>query len=381
MNENLIDVHYTEIDGRPVIETISMPRPSNFHAHLRSGPIMEAVALDTMRWVKYLLVMPNTGPIDTLEKVQDYHSVLQALAHRHGLSVGLVMTVYLTSSLTPDVVAQMAELPFPCAVKYYPPHKGATTGSGLGVELRDAQETLHAMEQHGVRLLGHFESVYDHHGHELPMVEREGYFMDHEFGWLRETFHQLRINIEHATTVKAINWVRYDQSGLTTCGITPQAMLFVTDDLTARSWGNHLRCMPIAKSEIDSQAVLEFATSGDFRAHLGDDTAPHLARAKEGPLDQAACGCYLPHALALYAHAFASVGALDERFVQFACFNGPASWEFALPDQTNRVTLKRDTQQDIPNPTPVPEENDVVIPLGWTMQDDRLKIGISLGEV
>jgi dihydroorotase len=234
------------------------------------------------------------------------------------------------------------------------------------------------MAEHGIWLLGHFESVYDRHSRELTHDEREGYFMQHEFDALREENPDLHINIEHATTGFSVKKVERDKSGLTTCGFTPHHLLMPIEELKKKSWACHGQCMPIPKSQDDVDACREFATSGDPRAHLGDDTAPHLSKTKEGEFGKVANGCYLPHSLALYALAFEKAGALDERFVRFCSLNGPDTWGLPRPAGYDTVTLVRDEKYDIPAPTPVPEENDAVIPWGWTIQDDRFKIGLRL---
>lgn len=371
----MIDV---QRDANGAVQSIRMPRPSNFHAHLRSDALMKATAFETMRWVKYLLVMPNTGPIDTVLEMVAYHGLLEEIARSMGLRPSLVMTLYLTEFTTPKIIEQLALQHFPCGVKYYPPHKGATTGSGLGVSLDDAHETLSAMEEAGIRLLGHFESVYDKRGRELPHEAREDYFMEHEFPRLREAYPNLHINIEHASTARAVAHVQNDTTGKTTCGITPQHLLFTNSDFQKYTWRNHLRCMPIVKGEDNRAALVEFATSGDARVHLGDDTAPHLSKTKEGSFEEAACGCWLPHSLSLYALAFERAGALDERFVQFTCYNGPDAWELDRPTAKEAIRLVADDAYDIPEPTYVPEAQDVVIPLGWSMQDDPFELGIRL---
>ena len=358
--------------------SIVMPRPSNFHAHLRTEELMRAIAKDIMRWVKYLLVMPNTGPIDTVEKVVAYYGVLMELADSLGLKPALIMTVYLSDKLTPAMVERLARLPFKVAVKYYPPHPGATTGSGQGVPLSEVRASLKVMAQSGIRLLGHFESVHDKDGRGLTEQVREDYFMRYEFPRLRDENPDLLINIEHASTRCAVERVREDTSGKTTCGITPHHMFLTLPELKEKSWANHGQCRPQVKGPEDVAACLEFAMSGDRRAHLGDDTAAHLSKTKEGPFDQVSCGCWLPHSLALYAFAFEKAGALDDRFVAFACHNGPDTWGLPRPANDDTVTLVSDFVCDIPEPTPVPEKNDVVIPLGWTQVGDRLKVGLRL---
>ncbi len=350
-----------------------MLKPSNFHAHLRTGPLMEATAAATMRPWKYLLAMPNTGPITTIEEMLAYRQELTRVRDKHHLKTEFIMSLYLTSALTPAVVEKMAKLDFPCAVKYYPPHKGATTGSGHGVSLKEASEALLAMSECGVRLLGHFESVHDRNGEELPQESREDYFMAHEFLWLRDTFPELWITIEHATTKSAIDNVKEEPSGKTICSITPQAMLLVREDLNSLSWGNHAKCMPIAKTPEDRQAVLEFAISGDFRAHLGDDTAPHSSAAKLKPFPEAASGCYLPHSLVLYANLFHEHGKI-QNLHKFACFNGPDAWKLPRPTEAEKIFLVEDDEfAGMPRPFPILGTNDVVIPFGYSVDGDGLK--------
>lgn len=350
---------------------------SNFHGHLRTGALREAVARDTMMPWHYLLVMPNTAPnpITTIEEMLAYRQELIEIRDRNELDTRFIMTLYLTDRLTPKVVEQMRRLDFPCAVKYYPPHQGATTGSGHGIPLKEAKETLHAMEENGIRLLGHFESPYDKHGKELPHELREGYFMEHEYGELRDSHPNLLITIEHATTAKAIDRVKEDWSDITTCTITPQAMLLERKDLDTLTWGRHAKCMPIAKTPEDRHEVVTFATSGDFRAFLGDDTAPHASKSKYKPFPEAASGCYLPHSLAIYAAIFHKEGMLMN-LPAFASYNGIRSWGLERPGQ--RTLLLRETVTDIPKPVAIPGVSDEVIPFGWTTGKDAYHPGLKL---
>lgn len=359
------------------ITRIDMVRPSNFHAHLRNDKLRDAVARALMAHWKYLLVMPNTGIIDTLDKMVTYRDELMRIRDDLDFDVTFIMTLYLTSLLTPRVVEKMMALGFPCAVKYYPPSPGVTTGSGHGIPLKDAREALRAMEVLGIRLLGHFESAEDRFGREIPQEYREDYFMRNEFPRLREGYPDLNITIEHATTKTAIDCVKEDNSGKTICGITPQAMLLVREDLDRLTWGVHGKCMPIAKTPEDRDAVREFALSGDWRAHLGDDTAPHPSKKKLVAFKDAFSGCYVPHSPALYVKIFAEHKCLDTRFVDFACYNGPRSWGLPLPDLSERMVLVQ-SDDDIPEPTPIPGEDDVVIPFGWTNGHDALHPGFKV---
>lgn len=376
---------YVRRDGFESVSNIVMLRPSDLHAHFRSGSLMEAVVGPQTGPYRHLLAMPNNGLepgtiVSTVESMLAYRTKLYELARASGSSADFVVTMYLTDQTTPEVIEKMAWLQAtgtPCAVKYYPPHKGATTNSGHGISLKEAAQmgTLAAMEQLGIRLLGHFESVTDHGDRELPHRERAGYFMAHEFPWLRETFPTLMICIEHASVIPAYEAVLADPSGHTVCTVTPQHLLFTAHDLKSRSWGNHLKCMPIVQGPGEIEMALACCSSGDRRFIAGTDTAPHLSQKKQGPIDDCASGCYTPHAMALYVEAFAGVWALDHRLVRFCSINGPAWWGLEFPRHDDCIVLQRPVTGDsIPDPTAVPSENDFVIPLGWTTGSDRPRV-------
>ena len=355
------------------IESFMMPRPSDLHSHMRMGPLQRAVAKATMSPWHYLLAMPNTNPpLATVADVKNYRGELERLRDELGLSTRFISTIYLTELLTPQVILELAKLDFPIGVKYYPPHKGATTGSGFGIPLSNAVSVLDAMTETGIRLLGHFESIYDEDGHELPQEAREDFFMEHEWPWLRGNFRDLKITIEHATTAAAIRRVQEDMDGTTTCTITPQAMLQTRKDLDSLTWGNHAKCMPIAKTPFDRDTVLEFALSGDYRAYLGDDNAPHGTKAKLRPFPEAASGCFWPHSIAAYLDIFAKAGCLGE-FIKFACLNGVRAWN--LPDPTDTITLEWDDGGGTPDPIRIDDTEESVIPFGWTNGNDGNKPG------
>ncbi|MBP9669698.1 MAG: hypothetical protein KBE09_05420 [Candidatus Pacebacteria bacterium] len=357
---------------------IVTPRPSNFHAHFRKDALMRAVTKHIVKHMFYVLAMPNNGPIRNIEEATAYHEELMRVAAQEGVRTlrKILMTLYHTVDVTPAVIERIAKSSVVYAVKHYPPHKGATTGSGHGIPLWESRSMLEAMEDTEVPLLGHFESVYNNDGKELPHSARESYFIKEHLWRIRDRHPNLRICFEHASTEDAVAFIKADTSGRTVGTFTPQHMLFTDDDFELYTWRNHLKCMPILKNERNRAAVASFATSGDFRAILGDDTAPHLSALKQGELDECANGCYLPHCLALYALAFERANALDGRWVRFTATNGPKWWGLPPPDIADTVCIRAETERDMPDPTAVPEENDVVIPLGWSTAGDQLKIGL-----
>ncbi len=358
---------------------VTIRRPSDFHAHFRLPPLLAPVVREGLRHLFYALAMPNNGPITTVDEAVAYHEKIMSIVRSLGYDYlrKVLMTVYFTSKTTPQMIEEIAASDVVCAVKYYPPPKGATTGSGHGVPLMENTEALRAMQEYAVPLLLHGETVYDKHGNELPHAQREGYFYQHEFPWLRESYPELRICAEHISTSVAVEMVKQSDSANTAATITPQHPLLDVSAFEKYSWSNHLKCMPIPKTPEDRAAVLAFMTSGDLRAIAGTDKAPHLSNTKAGRFDECASGCWTPHATGLYALAFEQAGAMDERFEQFMSLNGPAWWGLPPPAEDDLVTI-RAVPDGIPEPTEVPEENDIIIPLGWTTQPDRLKLGFGM---
>jgi len=361
------------------LEYVIFRTPSNFHAHLRTEAIMRAIAHDLMRAVKYLLVMPNDGLIDSPGKVTARFQELISLAEELEVNPWFVMTVYLTPNVTPQVIEELARLPFRVEVKYYPPEQGATTGSGHGLPLTEAGETLRAMAECGMPLLGHFESVKNKKGQELPHNMRETYFAREWFPWLREENPNLFISFEHVSTREGVICIERDDSGRTIGTFTPHHAMLPIEDLMRLSWANFGKCMPIPKGVDDVNACREFVISGDPRAAFGDDTAAHLMRTKQGSFAEAANGAFwTAHSIAAFAKVFEEAGALDERFENFMSING-AKWRgLPLPKENELIKISRIDGKGVPPPIYVPERDDVIVPLGWTIADDGLDIGLEV---
>ncbi|HUO50811.1 MAG TPA: hypothetical protein VMU25_04590 [Candidatus Paceibacterota bacterium] len=367
------------------MQPIRIPRPSDFHAHFRWGDMLDAVAPEIARHHKYVLAMPNNGPgeggiIRTLGNAAYVYSRIMECCESIAGFAKPIMTLYHTSDITPKVVVDVLGSMYTGAIKNYPGH-GGTTNSGLGIPFDEHDETIRAMQDCNVPLLIHAEDTHDKHGNLLPHAEREGHCVRERLWRFRDKYPGLMICVEHASTREAIDFVRADTSGRTVMTVTPQHLLFTANDFGKYSWRNHLRCMPYVKMEDDRQALLEFVTTGDWRCIAGSDSAPHLSTAKNKPFEEAACGCWLPHSIALYALAFLQKGPLVENhrlnFIRFMSWNGPDWWRLERPKLTDMIVIREETEHDIPDPTPVPALNDVIIPLGWSENPDRLKVGFA----
>ena len=132
----------------------------------------------------------------------------------------------------------------------------------------------------------------------------------------------------------------------------------------------HNYCLPVLKREQDRVALLQAATSGNPKFFLGTDSAPHSRSSKE-----TACGCagiYTAHAaMAFYAEAFESMGALDN-LEGFASHYGADF--YGLPRNKETITLVKQSQK-VESSFPFGAET--VIPLragetvSWQIEDSK----------
>lgn len=347
----------------------------DWHVHLRDTDDgrLQLVAPYTARQFSRALIMPNLNP--------PVRTVADALAYRERILVVTGdqfdprMALYLTGQTSP---ADIEEIPRSVgkvvAVKYYP--AGATTGSEFGVSnIRDPKvlETIACMQAIDTVLCLHGE-VADS---AVDVFDREEAFIP-DFFFLRQRFPNLRIVLEHITTIEAVQAVRQMQQnypGRTAATITPQHIRINRNHMLGNGIKPHDYCKPIAKREEHRLAVLEAATSGEPWFFLGTDSAPHAKDTKEN-----ACGCAgcfsAPHALELYAEEFGradKIGMLPD-------FAGKFGADFyQLPPLTKRIRLVRE-EWEVPKEFALKSENPfedcpTVVPfcagetLHWKMAD------------
>jgi dihydroorotase len=326
---------------------ITLPRPDDWHLHLRDGAALAAVLPDTARRFARAVVMPNLKPpVTTVAAAAAYRErILRALPA--GVRFEPLMTLYLTDRTDPAEIAAAKRSGFVHAVKYYP--AGATTNSENGVtDWRHVRAVLAALQEHDVPLLLHGE-VTDG---DVDVFDREREFLARHLARVVAEFPRLRLVLEHVTTADAVAFV--EQAGPNVAAtITAHHLLWNRNELFRGGVRPHAFCLPVLKRERHRQALVRAATSGNPKFFLGTDSAPHSRRLKE-----ADCGCagvYTAHAaIELYAEAFDAAGALD-RLPGFASEHGPDFYR--LPRNRDRIALVRE-------PWSVPAE----LPFG----DDRL---------
>ena len=336
---------------------LEITRPDDWHLHLRDGAAMADVAAATARVFGRAVVMPNLRPpVTTVDEAGAYRRrILDALPDGSGFEP--LMTLYLTDNTPVEEVLRAKERGI-VGFKLYP--AGATTNSADGVTDMDrVAPMIEAMEEHGLVLQVHGE-VTDP---DVDIFDREKCFIDRVLAPLLARNPRLRVVFEHVTTKDAVDLVQSSPPGIGAT-VTPQHLLMNRNDILVGGIKPHHYCLPVLKREQHRQALVAAATGGDPRFFLGTDSAPHPREAKE--CADGCAGCYSsPLALALYAEAFETAGALD-RLEGFASHFGTDF--YGLQRTSSTITLKKSS-------TPVSDSyafgDDSVVPLraggevGW----------------
>ncbi|MEL7274043.1 MAG: dihydroorotase [Pseudomonadota bacterium] len=314
------------------MNTLTIPRPDDWHLHLRDGAMMEGITRYTTAHFARAIIMPNlVPPVVKLADAQAYHERITAVA---GEGFTPLMTLYLTEATDPDDVTAAHASGLVKAVKLYP--AGATTNSDSGV--RDVEKVIPVLERMaeiGLPLCVHGEVT---HG-EVDIFDREAVFIETVLDPLRQRVPGLRIIMEHVTTKDGIDYIASVNDGLGGT-ITTHHLIINRNHILAGGIRPHYYCLPVAKREIHRLALVKAATGGDPRYFLGTDSAPHPTHAKEN-----ACGCAgcftAINTMSLLAHVFEEEEKL-ENLEKFASRNGPAF--YGLPVNVATMTLtKTDT--------------------------------------
>lgn len=315
------------------MDTLTIPRPDDWHLHLRDGDALRDVLPYTARRFGRAIVMPNLKPpVVTVADAAAYRERILAVLPE-GSRFEPLMTLYLTDNTDPDEIDRAVASDFVHGVKLYP--AGATTNSDSGVtDLGRVDRVLARMASLGLPLLLHGEVTHS----EVDIFEREARFLDGVLAPLLARHPDLRVVLEHITTAAAARFVA-DGPDTLAATITAHHLLVNRNAMLAGGIRPHLYCLPILKREEDRRALVAAATGDDPRFFLGTDSAPHAIGAKESACGCA--GCFTAHAgIELYAEVFEAAGALD-RLADFASRRGPAF--YGLPVSEETTTLVRES--------------------------------------
>jgi dihydroorotase len=318
---------------------LTIPRPDDWHVHLRDGDMLRTVLPHTARVFGRAIVMPNLKmPVTTTEKAHAYRDEIIA-ATPQGVKFTPLMTVYLTDATHADDIAKGFAKGVLTAAKLYPAN--ATTNSSHGVtNIRALYPVLEKMQEIGMPLLLHGE-VTDP---DIDIFDREAVFIERVLKHIRKDFPALKVVFEHITTKDAADYVAAEgATGTLAATITPHHLVINRNAMFQGGIRPHFYCLPVAKREKHREALVKAATSGAKMFFLGTDTAPHTKKAKES-----ACGCAgifcAPNALAVYAQVFDDAGCLAH-FEAFASRNGAAF--YGLPAHKETLTLEKSLSAEV----------------------------------
>ncbi|KAI9086784.1 hypothetical protein K1719_031378 [Acacia pycnantha] len=312
---------------------LTITQPDDWHLHLRDGDLLKAVIPSSAKHFGRAIIMPNLRPpiTTTAAAVAYQESILKALPKDSNFTP--LMTLYLTDMTSPVEIklAKRSEVIY--GVKLYP--AGATTNSQDGVTdlFGKCFPALEEMVRQNIPLLVHGE-VTDP---SVDIFDREKVFIETILEPLLQRLPQLKVVMEHITTMDAVKFVESCKEGYVAATVTPQHLLLNRNALFQGGLQPHNYCLPVVKREIHRQAIVSAVTSGSKKFFLGTDSAPHERRKKECP-----CGCAgiynSPVALSLYAKVFEEADALD-KLEAFTSFNGPDF--YGLPRNNSKIKLRK----------------------------------------
>lgn len=307
---------------------IEIPKPDDFHVHLRQGEALKQYSADLAAEFGRALVMPNTlPPIKTANQLASYRSQIHTAAAEAGHpGFEALMSFKLGEDLSPEEIDSLAAAGA-LAGKLYP--RGATTHSEDGVgEIEELYPLFEAMQASGLVLCIHGEDP------SAFSLDRESSFLPRVKDIVRN-FPGLRVVMEHISTEEAVEALKRfpDRVAAT---VTMHHLLCNLDDMIGGFLNPHLFCKPVLKAPGHQAALQRAVLSGHERLFFGSDSAPHPRNQKE-----AACGCAgvytAPVALPMLAAWFRDQGRLD-LFESFLCQKGAAF--YGLPMKTSGPRIR-----------------------------------------
>lgn len=310
------------------MQKITIIKPDDAHLHLRDHGYLSRTVPDAAQRFGRAIIMPNLKPpVTTLVQAQAYRDRILAAVPPE-LTFQPLMTLYLTESMRPELIAEAKSSGLITALKLYP--AGVTTHSDAGVsQLEKIYPVLAAMEEQQLPLLVHGET----NDPQVDIFDREKYFLE-DMQRIQQRFPQLRMVLEHITTKDAVDYVSSAGDNLAAT-LTVHHLLLNRNDLLAGGIRPHYYCLPVLKRRSHQESLLKAAVSGNPKFFLGTDSAPHAVHTKESP-----CGCagvYSAHAaIELYAEVFDSLGCIQQ-LENFA--SRFAADFYGLPYNQEKITL------------------------------------------
>lgn len=347
-------MHIIPYPGGKVAAEVTLRKPFDMHHHVRVGDILKIVGPMLARRFAGAIIMPNTiPPVTTMERVREYR---EEILRETGDDFLPLMTMYLTDNLSPaELEGAIVDLGL-AGVKYYP--RGLTTNSDSGVKDPASLWTdgtlpyrcLRILARHGKPLLLHAADGFASGGwqnegrqyaagDELDPYDQEPHFLEVTLPRVRESHPDLRISIEHISTMQGAELLEREGSERLGGSLTPHHLLSDRRDTHRGGLNGHRFWIPPPQSLEHLAALRKLAAKAKTLKHvwLGSDSAPHPLSDKEAGCCKG--GVMTVHAgIELYTEVFDKMGALDQ-LEAFASLNGPRF--FGLEPSQEKITLRR----------------------------------------
>lgn len=312
---------------------IEIPRPDDWHVHLRDDDMLAAVVGYTARRYRYAMVMPNLmPPVVSTAQAAAYRARIMRHAPDDAPDFRPLMTLYCSPHLDLADLRSGVSEGIVRAVKYYP--AGATTNSEAGgTGLANFIDVFEVLAELGVPLLVHAEAT----DAAIDIFDREAAFLETELAPLCDRLPELAVTVEHVSTATGVDFVSAHRSA--SASITPHHLARERSHLLADGMRPDLYCKPVINSATDREALVAAATDGAPDFFLGTDSAPHPTTAKYGP--KAKAGVFnAAYGLEVVADVFAKADALDH-LPAFVSHNGAAV--YGVEPATQRLRLRSES--------------------------------------
>jgi dihydroorotase len=266
------------------------------HVHVRQDEMLTQVTPHTAKQFVGAVCMPNTlPPVDTVERYDAYVAEVKKAAAPY--SFDPYVPLFFRDDYTREELTEARDRLF--GMKLYP--AGVTTNSDAGVaELSRIEPVLDILQDPDLPLLVHGETNGYSHDREREFVA----VYDH----IATTFPNLRVTMEHITTVEAAEFLDKHDNVFAT--ITLHHLLYTMDDMLGGMFNPFLFCKPIIKSPKDREALQRLVIEGHPKVMFGSDSAPHTEVMKR---TEGAAGCFTaPVLLPMLAQFFEDHDILDQ---------------------------------------------------------------------
>ena len=310
------------------LKSIRFRKPDDFHIHLRQDELLPFTLKHASNNFHRVLVMPNlVPPLTHTTLVQQYHKNIQDILQENKWHLNCLMTLYLTENTTVHDIIEAKESGIIYGCKLYP--KNGTTNSGHGVSFNNIHTLFPVFEK-----MSELNIVLCIHGEvnseNIDIFEREHEFLDKVLPSIITRFPNLKIVLEHITTKEAVNFVKQSSNNIAAT-ITPQHLSCNRNHIFHGGIRPHYYCLPILKTKVDQEMLIEAATSGHEKFFIGTDSAPHTKSKKES--DCGCAGCFTGYnPVELYLEIFDNCGKLHNA-ENFLSLNGQQFYNLPLCDQ------------------------------------------------